>query len=1100
MDEQMKTDGNCIYVIDTDYNLVYVNEAVLRKMPGVRAGDYCYRALCHENAPCINCPLEQKKRSGSIFWNSRLGAWVNATAGDMEWPGAGLCYFITAKTLGNEDVKLPSDKKIKAKKKQEEHVPQTYTELNSLTGLYYNHSFFRKVDEKLSELENGTHCLVATDIENFRLFNKLYGREEGNKLLMDIAECIKKIQDEYDGVAGYLGGDNFALLMPNNSALLQQLHDEIIKVVKGRNTIGFLPGFGVYEIVDTTMAAVVMYDRATIALSHIIGNHTKRTDVYHDSMMEAMEKELSLLTEIQVGLEYDEFTFFVQPQCDISTGKIVGAEALVRWQHRTKGVISPGIFIPVLEKNGFISDLDRLVWRKVCEWQRQWIDRGYQPVPISINVSRIDMFSMDVPDYLEELLETYQLNPSNLKVEITESAYAENSDKIVDTVKRLQSLGFLVMMDDFGSGYSSLNMLKSVSVDVIKIDMKFLDFHEQEDGKAISILESIINMSRQMGLPIIVEGVETKMQEEFLRDMGCRYTQGYYYYKPLPIAEFEKLLSDESRLDPSGILYHQVEEFRVREFLDENLFNDIMINNILGAAAFYDLYENKIEIVRVNTQYYQLVGALPEKADRDQKKMWDHVHDDDRMTFFSMFERAYTNPSEGAQGYVHFLRQDGAVIWVYIRVFFLREKEGHKIFYSSLTDITMQREKQLKDGMARQPVKELEVSERSQLEQYFGDMPCGYGVIKIMLDGGGDVGRYKIIYANHEMECMTGGSEKSLNQFIMKMFADVRQELSQKAYQAAYMGNVVNHYLYSPDDSRHLQLTLYQYEYGYVGCILRDVTHAHIYEDTLSSVMHSYREVYYVHLEGNYYRMIYPDENQVLERGNYEAAMNRHFSSGRIVADDMDALRQQLSIVNLKSELSDKDRVEFKYRRRYGDEIEWCLSSFTVSKRLNGRPQTATLTIRSIEELVKDEARRYKEQLAKTLACMSEGFCIYRATEGEELLFANPPLLRLYGCDSLREFRDLVGNSFRGMVHPEDLKRVESEIAEQIQLSEENMDYAQYRIIRKDGEERWVDDWGHLEEVADPDGKLFYVFIYDITDKITEQQINKLLDANKNFQ
>lgn len=1069
MSEQIRVDSNSIYVIGKDYQLVYVNEAILKKMPEVQTGDYCYRALCHENAPCKNCPLEQEEKSGSIIWNNRLGMWVSATAGVLEWPGEGHCHLITAKILEEER--------------------------NSLTGLYYNHSFFRKADEKLGKLENGTYCLVAIDIEYFRLFNKLYGWEEGDKLLRYIARCINR----YDGLAGYLGGDNFALLMPNDPVLLQQLYEDIIKGVRKMNLVGFLPGFGVYEITDTTVAAAVMYDRAAIALSHITGNHTKRICVYDDSMVETMEEELALLTEIQVGLEYDEFTFFVQPQCDISTGRIVGAEALVRWKHRTKGMIPPGIFIPVLEKNGFISSLDRLVWRKVCEWLRQWIDRGYQSVPISINVSRIDIFSMDVPDYLEELLETYQLKPSNLKVEITESAYAENDDKIVDTVKRLQELGFLVMMDDFGSGYSSLNMLKSVSVDVIKIDMKFLDFDEQEGGKAISILETVVNLSRQMGLPIVVEGVETKVQEEFLRDMGCRYTQGYYYYKPLPIEEFEKLLSDESRVDSSGILYHQVDEFRVREFLDENLFNDTMINNILGAAAFYDLYEKKIEILRVNTQYYQLVGALSEEDDWAQEKLWEQVHDDDRMMFLSMFEHAYANPAEGAQGYIHLLRRDGTVIRVYVRLFFLREKDGHKIFYSSLTDITMHQEKELMDSMAEQSVKALEVSKRPQIDRYFGDMPCGYGVIEVMLDEERNVNDYKIVYVNHEIEYMTGGSEKSLQNFITKMFADIRQELLEKVYQAAYMGSVVNHYLFNPADSRHLQLTLYQYEHGYAGCILRDVTHAYIHEDTLRSVMSSYREVYYLHLEGNYYRMIYPDENQVLERGNYEAAMNRYFSSGKIIADDIDALRHQFSIESLKSELSDKDLVEFKYRRRHGDEVEWCLCSIEVNRRINGRPQTATLTTRSIDALVKDEERRYKEQLAKTLACMSEGFCIYRATEGEQLVFANPPLLRLYGCDSLQEFRELVGNSFRGMVHPDDLERVEREIAEQIQQSEEKMDYAQYRIIRKDGEERWVDDWGHLEEGPDSDGKLFYVFIYDVTDEITEQQINKNLNANKNF-
>ena len=1082
MSEQINMDSNAIYVIGRDYNLVYVNEVILKKMPEVRTGDYCYWALCHENAPCKNCPLEQKEKGGSVFWNKRFDMWVNATAGALDWPGEGLCHLIVSKPIDMRN------------------AMQANTEINSLTGLYYNHSFFRQVDKKLRKLENGTYCLAAIDIEHFRLFNKLYGREEGDKLLVHIAEYVKEMQDMHGGVAGYLGGDNFAILMPNDQELLQLLYSQIIKDVREMNTIGFLPGFGVYEIVDTTMSAVVMYDRATIALSHIIGNRTKRICMYDDSMVEDMEEELDLLTEIQAGLEYDEFTFFVQPQCDIFTGKIVGAEALVRWKHRTKGMIPPGIFIPVLEKNGFISDLDKLVWRKVCEWTRQWIDRGYQPVPISINVSRIDIFSMDVPDYLEELLKTYHLEPSNLKIEITEGAYAENNDKIVDTVKRLQTIGFLVMMDDFGSGYSSLNMLKSVSVDVIKIDMKFLDFDEQEDGKAISILETVVNMSRQMGLPIIVEGVETKMQEEFLRGLGCRYTQGYYYYRPLPIEEFENLLSDESRLDPSGILYHQVDEFRMREFLDENLFNDTMINNILGAAVFYDLYENKVEILRVNNQYYQLVGALPGEENRDQNRLWDHVHDDDRTTFLSLFERAHANPAEGAQGNIHLIRQDDAVIWVYVRIFFLREKEGHKIFYSSLTDITMQREKQLKDNMEEHPVKALEVSERPQLDRYFGDMPCGYGVIKVILDEKEDVTDYQVVYVNHELECMTGSSEKRLHKFLVKMFAEVRQELLQKAYQAAYMGDVVNHYVFSPTDSRHLQLTLYQYEQGYAGCILRDVTHARIYEEAMRSVVNSYREVYYIHLEGNYYRMIYPDENQVLERGNYEAAMNRHFRAGRIVDDEnTDDLRYQLSVLNLKNELTDKDRVEFKYRRRFGDKIEWCLSTFTVNKRVNGRPQTVTLTIRSIEDLVKDEERRYNEQLAKTLAYMSEGFCIYRATEGEELLFANPPLQRLYGCGSLQEFRDLVGNSFRGMVHPEDLERVESEIAEQIRHSEENMDYAQYRIIRKDGEERWVDDWGHLEMESGPDGKLFYVFIYDITDKITEQQKNKLLNANKPF-
>lgn len=213
---------------------------------------------------------------------------------------------------------------------------------------------------------------------------------------------------------------------------------------------------------------------------------------------------------------------------------------------------SPGKFVPILERTGAIYLLDQQVWEKVCQWLRSWIDRGYRPVPISINISRIDIMSMDVPAYLMHLLEKYDLSAKYIKAEITESAYAEEDKTINDTVNQLRDAGFLVMMDDFGSGYSSLNMLKSIPVDVIKIDMRFLEIEESEEEKGISILESIVNMARLLGMPIIVEGVETQQQENVLWSMGCRYTQGYYYYKPLPIDKFETLLADERSLDFPG--------------------------------------------------------------------------------------------------------------------------------------------------------------------------------------------------------------------------------------------------------------------------------------------------------------------------------------------------------------------------------------------------------------------------------------------------------------------------------------------------------------------------------------------------------------------
>lgn len=986
---------------------------------------------------------------------------------------------------------------------EKQSTRQDYPELCPLTGLYYNKAFFKKVDEQLLQIKPGTYSLVALDIEHFRLFNKLYGRDSGDELLIYIADCLRQIEDELGGVAGYLGGDNFSILMPDEFEEVRKLKHTIIRGIQRWNTtVGFLPAIGIYPIDDVSVSAVSMYDHATIALSQVLGNYAQRICKYDSGMEEQIEEELKLLSEIQYALEQEEFTFYAQPQCDISTGKIVGAESLVRWVHSEKGLISPGVFIPVLEKNGFIADLDRYVWKKVCEWLRSWIDRGYHPVPVSINVSRIDIFSMDVPAYLTGLLRDYHLSEKLIKVEITESAYAESNDKIIKTVKELREAGFLVMMDDFGSGYSSLNMLKNVSVDVLKLDMHFLDINEQEEEKGIGILESVVNMARQLGLPIIVEGVETQKQEKFLVEMGCRYTQGYYYYRPLPIAQFEDIISDERNLDFDGMWCKQVEALHVREFLDDNLFSDTMLNNILGAMAFYDMYENQIEITRVNNQYYELAG-ISSGADEDyKKKFWNHVRDDDRQKLYSIFEQAYENPSGGAQGYVHFMRVDGKVLWIYLRVFFIREKKGHKLFCSSLVDMTAMREKKKESSFVEQEVAEFDEKKLSRIEQYYGDLPCGYGMGKVNLDDEGIPRDYEIIYANHEMEKICGGDSRRLRHLALKAFANNKEELLDKAYRAAYLDETVNHYAYSAISNRYLLLTLYQFEYGYVGCMMRDITHMHVYEDALRSIMYSYREVYFVHMQDNYCRMIYPDENRMLERGNYEETVNRHFGTGKIRPYDEENVRKYLSLENLCAVLQQQDTVEYKYRRSAPNgEEEWCITNITVSEREHGEPKTAIVTIRSIEALMRDEEERRKQHMAESLANMSDGFFVYRATGDEQILYANPTVLQIYGCNTMEEFRTLVGNSFRGMVHPEDIDRVEWEIDDQIKHSEGNMDYIRYRITRKDGEVRWIDDCGHLEDSDfGEDGKLFYVFISDITDSITTQQKEKLLCMNKHYQ
>ncbi len=644
-------------------------------------------------------------------------------------------------------------------------------------------------------------------------------------------------------------------------------------------------------------------------------------------------------------------------------------------------------------------------------------------------------------------------------------------------------------------------MLKSVSVDVLKIDMRFLDIDEQEEEKGIGILESVVNMARQMRMPIVVEGVETQKQENFLLKMGCRYMQGYYYYKPMPIEDFERLISDENNLDLNGIWCRQMESLHAREFLDNNLFTDTMVNNILGAAAFYDMYENHIEITRVNEQYYQLAGISSVDEAEYYKRVGDHVRDDDRQVLFSIFSNAYQNGNGGAQGYVHFLRTDGEVLWVYMRVFFLREKAGHKQFYASLTDMTALQEKKQSAVFAEQEVEEWTEKQKSRMEKYYGNMSCGYSVGRLELDESGKPLKYEILYANSELSKVSGGDMGRLRYLMQKLFADNEEEILDKVYRAGYLGETVEHFAYSAASNRYLQLTLFQQQYGYVGCMVQDVTKFQIYQSTMKEILKFYREVYFVHLQDNHCRMVYPDENQLLERGNYVELINRHFGTGKILPHDEENVRRFLSLENLRTVLVKQDMVEYKYRRRVGEAgEEWCLTTFQVYEREGSLPKTAIMTIRSIESLMREQAEEKRHSMGQVLANMSDGFFIYNASGDEKILYANPPVLKIFGCDTMDEFRELVHNSFCGMVHPEDLKRVQWEIRQQVKQTDKQLDFIRYRIITKDGRIRWLDDCGHLEDCgSSEESRLFYVFVSDITETISEEEMERLLRLNGNY-
>lgn len=668
---------------------------------------------------------------------------------------------------GDDDTVMCFIQDISEQKSHEDEIKKALetkdAEFDPMTGLFRRTVFLKRAQEFLSG-KTGTYCLAAVDIEHFKLFNEWYGQEEGDRLLSRIGCHLKEIEAAYKGIAGYMGGDDFVIIIPDHRAAIGELQDRIMTYVRqSGGTAGFLPAFGIYGIEDMSMSISTMYDRACIALASVKGSYARRMCRYDSRMMREMEENHKLLSEVQKGLDHGEFVFYAQPKCCLDTGRIVGLEALVRWNHPVRGLIPPGVFLPLLENNGLITKLDLFIWEEVCRKLRRWIDRGHRPVPISVNVSRMDIYAVDVTAVFKELTERYAIEPRLLEVEITESAYVEEYNVIPGVVESLREAGFTVLMDDFGSGYSSLNMLKDVNVDVLKIDMKFLEMDGKSVGKGMEILEAVTRLANIMGLRIIAEGIETKEQIDFLMNMGCTYGQGYYFFHPMPIEVFEPLLSDEDNIDFRGIRAKQIERVRLKDMLEEDIASDAMMNNILGAVAFYEVYDGQLELLRVNEQYCALTGTSAVELEEQRKFILKDTREEDREHAFGIFTQAYENPLKGAEGDLRRRKGDGTYMWMHLRVFFLREQDGRRLFYGAVSDISEQRHRERmleasqralsavvhisgKDGSFMQLAEE----NRRVAASIFAQMTPG-GMIGGYCEEG-----FPLYFANHEMVRLLG--------------------------------------------------------------------------------------------------------------------------------------------------------------------------------------------------------------------------------------------------------------------------------------------------------------------------------------------------------
>lgn len=412
---------------------------------------------------------------------------------------------------------------------------------DKLTGLYDGVTFCRMVKNAVAEDNEKKYALILFDIEKFKIVNELYGFDFADEVLEFIAFNMRNIFKETDAVICHFMSDFFGIFTEYDS---EEDLIEMVKQISSKTSlyknVPVSLSFGIHKIRDRSLSPRLICDYANMAKKTVKGNRIVNYAFYTEKIKNRILEDKYIENEMGYALKNGQFSMYLQPKYNISTSEIIGAEALVRWVHPKKGLIMPDKFIPLFEKNGFIVNLDKYIWEQACIEIRKWIDSGQTPVPISVNVSRVNVGNPKLIEILDSLVEKYKIDKKYLELEITETVYYDDQNHLIETLNQLKKADYTLLMDDFGSGFSSLNMLKNTPFDILKIDRNFLNETMITD-KGKKIILHTISLSNDIGINTVAEGVETKEQAEYLLECGCNVAQGYYYSKPVELNVFDEM-------------------------------------------------------------------------------------------------------------------------------------------------------------------------------------------------------------------------------------------------------------------------------------------------------------------------------------------------------------------------------------------------------------------------------------------------------------------------------------------------------------------------------------------------------------------------------
>ena len=521
------------YSIKEDtYELVNYSAFIKNLFPNLKIGEVCYKALFDKDSPCETCPIrglsKNNGRSSYEFYDSNNEAWFSITATSMNDMDGQKIYI-----LGISDV-TGFLERVNAK--------------DALTGLLTLSRFEADASRLITKNSDKNYAFLYIDFDKFKNINDEWGYSRGNEILYHYAKISVKHLNSSE-LACRVSEDKFIKLLTYEDR--NQLINRVIDVygkIREHFTVNFpdvnpIITCGIYFLMPEDKVISMAVDKANLARKSIKGSHKSDIAIYDESFHRRVSKEIMIETHMHEALKNNDFLVYMQPKIDLKTQRIIGAEALVRWKLPDGKILGPMEFIPIFEQNGFIDKLDFYVYEKTFQVLRDILDTGKKALVVSINVSRNHLNDSHFIDRLNQLVKKYNIPNELIELEITESMFFKELDRLIYMIKKLREYGFLISIDDFGSGYSSLNLLKDLPVDILKIDKEFFMERKMNNEDKI-VISGIISLAKGLGLKVLSEGVETKEQAEFLAENSCDMAQGYWFYRPMPIEEFVEILNE----------------------------------------------------------------------------------------------------------------------------------------------------------------------------------------------------------------------------------------------------------------------------------------------------------------------------------------------------------------------------------------------------------------------------------------------------------------------------------------------------------------------------------------------------------------------------